>query len=50
MRRSIGQIEAAGQPSSLFSDQSLSGEASEVTPLGRYEQIRKQLQEWDYLK
>ena len=46
----IGQIEAAGQPSSLFSDQSLSGEASEVTPLGRYEQIRKQLQEWDYLK
>ncbi len=46
----IGQMEAIGQPASLLSGQALSGEAAEITPLGRYEQIRKQLQEWDYLK
>ncbi len=45
----IEQIEALGQPSSLLSGQALTGEAAEVTPLGRYEQIRKQLKEWDYL-
>ncbi len=46
----ITQLEALGQPSSLLSGEPLSGEAAEVTPLSRYEQIRKQLQEWDYLK
>lgn len=46
----IDQLEAMGQPSSLLSGQPLSGETSEVTPLSRYEQIRKQLKEWDYIK
>lgn len=46
----IKELEALASPSSLLSGVSLSGEAAEITPLGRYEQIRKQLQEWDYLK
>lgn len=46
----IGQIEALGTPSSLLSGAPLSNENAEATPLSRYEQIRKQLQEWDYLK
>lgn len=46
----IGQIEGMGQPSSLLSGTPLTSENAEATPLSRYEQIRKQLQEWDYLK
>lgn len=46
----IAQLESQSQPSDLLSGESLSTEAAEVTPLSRYEQIRKQLKEWDYIK
>lgn len=46
----IEQLEALGTPDGLLPSEPLTDEASEITPFGRYEQIKKQLKEWDYIK
>ena len=46
----IGQLEALGAYDELLPSAPLTNENSEVTPLSRYEQIKKQLKEWDYIR